>query len=189
MPEVVLFHSEYGPGPGAAHAADRLRELGHTVHVVELFDEVPEPGETPAPRDPDTLLRAAVLGVARLSGQGLVYAGIGLGAAVAQNVALADEHARGLLMLHGTSDLREDPVAETDGLPVQLHMAEPDPFETEDWLGAWYLKMRDVGAEPEVHRYHGAGHLFTDASLPDFDAEADRRAWAAIAEWLADLEE
>ncbi|MFJ6380273.1 dienelactone hydrolase family protein [Kitasatospora sp. NPDC092039] len=191
MAQIVLFHSAYGLRPAVRAAADRLRAAGHTVHTPDLFDgrtfesveEAQEFQEELGGRD--ELLRRAVTAVAPVSEGGLVYAGFSLGGAVAQNLALADEKARGLLLLHGTSDLREDAATE---IPVQLHIAEPDPFEPEDWLNAWYLRMRRAGAEVEVHRYRGAGHLFTDPELPDYDEEAAERAWAASLDFLAELD-
>ncbi|MFD5436077.1 dienelactone hydrolase family protein [Kitasatospora sp. NPDC091257] len=191
MAQIVLFHSAYGLRPAVRAAAERLRAAGHTVHTPDLFDgrtfesveEAQEFQEELGGRD--ELLRRAVTAAAPVSEGGLVYAGFSLGGAVAQNLALADEKARGLLLLHGTSDLREDAATE---IPVQLHIAEPDPFEPEDWLNAWYLRMRRAGAEVEVHRYRGAGHLFTDPELPDYDEEAAERAWAASLDFLAELD-
>ncbi|MFD8482431.1 dienelactone hydrolase family protein [Kitasatospora sp. NPDC059673] len=191
--EIVLFHSAYGLRPAVHRAADRLRDAGHTVHTPDLyqgrtFDEVEE---AMAYRDEvgnDELLRRAVTAVAPLlpAKHGLVYAGFSLGGSLAQNLALADEQARGLLLLHGTSDLREDAAT---GIAVQLHVAEPDAYESEDWLNTWYLQMTRAGADVEVHRYRGAGHLYTDADLPDYDAEADERTWAAALAFLAELDE
>lgn len=191
MAQIVLFHSAYGLRPAVHAAAERLRAAGHAVHTPDLFDgrtfesveEAQEFQEELGGRD--ELLRRAVTAAAPVSEGGLVYAGFSLGGAVAQNLALADEKARGLLLLHGTSDLREDAATE---IPVQLHIAEPDPFEPEDWLNAWYLRMRRAGAEVEVHRYRGAGHLFTDPDLPDYDEEAAERAWAASLDFLAELD-
>ncbi|GAB7183709.1 dienelactone hydrolase family protein [Kitasatospora sp. Ki12] len=190
MAQIVLFHSAYGLRPAVRAAADRLRAAGHTVHTPDLFEgrtfDSIEDGQAyqEAAGGSEEVLRRAVTAAAPLSEGGLVYAGFSLGGAVAQNLALADEKARGLLLLHGTSDLREDAVTE---IPVQLHIAEPDPFEPEDWLNAWYLRMRRAGAEVEVHRYRGAGHLFTDPELPDYDEEAAERAWAASLDFLAEL--
>ena len=75
-----------------------------------------------------------------------------------------------------------------DGLPVQLHVAEPDPFETDDWLTAWYLRMGRAGADVEVYRYAGAGHLYTDPDLPDFDEEAAEATWRVALGFLESLE-
>ncbi|MFJ8628491.1 dienelactone hydrolase family protein [Kitasatospora sp. NPDC093550] len=191
MAQIVLFHSAYGLRPAVHDAAERLRAAGHTVHAPDLFEgrtfDSIEDGQAYQEEagGSEEMLRRAVTAAAPLSEGGLVYAGFSLGGAIAQNLALADEKARGLLLLHGTSDLREDAATE---IPVQLHIAEPDPFEPEDWLNAWYLRMRRAGAEVEVHRYRGAGHLFTDPELPDYDAEAAERAWAASLDFLAELD-
>lgn len=191
MAQIVLFHSAYGLRPAVHAAAERLRGAGHTVHTPDLFDgrtfDGIEAGLAYQEElgGSDELLRRAVTAVAPLADGGLVYAGFSLGGSLAQNLALADEKARGLLLLHGTSDLRED--AATD-IPVQLHVAEPDPFETEDWLNAWYLQMRKAGADVEVHRYRGAGHLFTDAELADYDVEAAERAWAVALDFVAECD-
>ncbi len=186
---IVLFHSVYGLRPAVHEAAERLRAAGHEVLVPDLFDgfvtDDPEAARAAREgRDWDDVLRQAVTLVAPHSGRGLVYAGFSFGAAVAQDLAVGDEHTRGLLLLHGTSDVPQDAALD---FPVQLHVADPDTSEPEDWLNAWYLKMRRAGAEPEVHRYRGAGHLFTDPALEDWDAEAALRAWAAALDFLAGL--
>jgi dienelactone hydrolase len=186
---IVLFHSIYGRRPAVQAAADRLRADGHEVYVPDLYDgrtaETVEEGREVADEiGREELLRRAVAAAAPYSEQGLVYAGFSLGAALAQTLALGDSKARGLLLLHGTSDIAEDAAS---GIPVQLHVADPDPFEPDDWLNAWYLGMRKAGAEVEVHRYRGAGHLYTDPGLPDHDAEAAERTWAIALDFLRDL--
>lgn len=189
MARLVLFHSVYGLRPAVLDAAERLRGAGHEVEVPDLYDgrtadTVEEAFAIREEIGRDELLKRAVAAAAPHSPRGLVYAGFSLGGALAQNVALADSEARGLLLFHGTSDLPED--ASTD-IPVQLHVAEPDPFETEDWLNAWYLGMLRAGADVEVHRYRGAGHLFTDPGLPDWDERAADRAWSTALTFLAEL--
>jgi dienelactone hydrolase len=189
MAMILLLHSMYGLRPAVHQAADRLRAAGHDVDVPDLYDgrvvDTAEAGIAIKEEiGRDELLKRAITAAAPLSGQGLVYAGFSLGAALAQNLALADEKARGLLLMHGTSDIAED--ASSD-IPVQLHVADPDTYEPVDWLNAWYLRMRRAGADVEVFRYRGAGHLFTDPDLPDHDPEAAERAWAIALEFLADL--
>jgi dienelactone hydrolase len=184
---VVLFHSVYGLRPAVHKAADRLRAAGHEVHTPDLFDgrtagSVEEGMELKDEIGRDELLMRAVTVTAPLSERGLVYAGFSLGGSIAQNLAFADDRARALLLLHGTSDLPED--AAVDDLPVQLHVADPDAFEPHDWLNAWYLQMRRAGADVEIFRYAGAGHLFTDEDLDDHDAEAAERTWRTALEFL-----
>ena len=186
---IVLFHSTYGLRPAVQTAAARLRAAGHEVVVPDLFDGRTADNVTDGRAIKDEigqeeLLRRAVTAAAPYSERAVVYAGFSLGGAIAQNLALADERARGLLLLHGTSDIADD--AATD-IPVQLHVAEPDPFEPDDWLNAWYLRMRRAGADVEVHRYRGAGHLYTDPDLPDWDEEAAERTWSTALSFLAEL--
>ncbi|WP_443076756.1 dienelactone hydrolase family protein [Streptomyces sp. TRM 70361] len=187
---IVMFHSAFGPRPAVQAAAGLLREAGHEVHTPDLYggrtaDTVEESMRIREEIGRDELLRRAVTAAAPLSGRGVVYAGFSLGGAIAQNLALADNRARGLLLLHGTSDIPED--AAVDELPVQLHVADPDPFEPHDWLNAWYLRMRRAGADVEVHRHPGAGHLYTDPGLPDHDEEAAERTWRVALDFLAGL--
>ncbi|WP_190134309.1 dienelactone hydrolase family protein [Streptomyces longispororuber] len=187
---IVLFHSTYGLRPAVRAAADRLRAAGHQVWTPDLFDgrtfgTVEEGMAHQEVVGRDELLKRAVLAAAPYSERGLVYAGFSLGASVAQTLALGDDKARGLLLLHGTSDIAEN--AATDDLPVQLHVAEPDPFETDDWLSAWYLRMGRVGADVEIYRYAGAGHLYTDPDLDDYDAEAAETTWRTALGFLDTL--
>lgn len=187
---IILFHSTYGPRPAVRAAADRLRAAGHEVWTPDLFEgrtfETVEEGM--ALKDEigkEELLKRAVLAAAPYSERGVVYAGFSLGASIAQTLALGDHNARGLLLLHGTSDIA--PGASVDELPVQLHVAEPDPFETDDWLSAWYLQMGRAGADVEIYRYTGAGHLYTDPELPDYDEEAAEATWRVALGFLDSL--
>jgi dienelactone hydrolase len=187
---IMLFHSTYGLRPAVHAAADRLRAAGHEVQVPDLFegrtfDTVEDGMAFKEEVGKDELLRRAVLAAAPYSERGLVYAGFSFGASTAQTLALGDAKARGLLMFHGTSDIAEN--ASVDELPVQLHVADPDPFETHDWLNTWYLQMRRTGADVEIYRYPGAGHLFTDPGLPDFDRAAAELAWKVSLGFLATL--
>ncbi|MFE3515681.1 dienelactone hydrolase family protein [Streptomyces sp. NPDC059166] len=187
---IMLFHSTYGLRPAVHASADRLRAAGHEVRVPDLFEghtfETVEEGMAFQEEiGKDELLKRAVLAAAPYSDQGLVYAGFSLGASIAQTLALGDAKARGLLLLHGTSDLA--PNVTVDELPVQLHVADPDAFESGDWLNSWYLQMQRTGADVEIYRYPGAGHLYTDADLPDFDQAAADLTWKVALGFLATL--
>ncbi|MBP0460034.1 dienelactone hydrolase family protein [Streptomyces montanisoli] len=188
--EIVLFHSALGVRQAVHDAADRFRGAGHSVRVPDLFG-----GQTAGTLDEglaikdaigkDELLRRAVTAVAPHSAEGLLYAGFSLGGSIAQNLALGDENARGLLLLHGTSDIAQGATA--DDLPVQLHVADPDVFEPHDWLTAWYLGLRRAGADPEVFRYPGVGHLYTDADFEDYDEAAAEQTWRTALAFAADV--
>ncbi|WP_434404382.1 dienelactone hydrolase family protein [Streptomyces sp. NBC_01353] len=188
--DIMLFHSTYGLRPAVEAAAERLRAAGHLVHVPDLFEgrtaETVEEGMAIKEEiGKEELLKRAILAAAPYSERGLLYAGFSFGASVAQTLALGDDKARGLLLLHGTSDIAES--ASADDLPVQLHIADPDPFESHDWLTSWYLRMGKAGADVEVYRYPGAGHLYTDPELPDWDEGAAEQTWAIALAFLESL--
>ncbi|GAA3370328.1 dienelactone hydrolase family protein [Streptomyces sannanensis] len=187
---IILFHSTYGLRPAVHEAADRLRAAGHEVRTPDLFegrtfDTLEEALAFKDEIGREELLRRAILAAAPYSERGLVYAGFSLGGAIAQNLALGDEKARGLLLLHGTSDIAAN--ASVDELPVQLHVADPDVFEPHDWLNTWYLQMQRAGAEVEIHRYPGAGHVYTDSALPDYDEAAAEQTWKTALAFLDSL--
>ncbi|MGW6458469.1 dienelactone hydrolase family protein [Streptomyces sp. NPDC055078] len=188
--DIMLFHSVYGLRPAVRSAAGRLERAGHQVWTPDLFDgrtfDTADEGMTFKDElGQDELLKRAITAAAPHSGRGLVYAGFSLGAAFAQTLAFGDEKSRGLLLLHGTADIPENPAV--GELPVQLHVADPDPYEPHDWLTAWYLGMGRVGADAEVYRYPGAGHIFTDPELPDYDEEAAESAWRVSLGFLETL--
>jgi dienelactone hydrolase len=57
-----------------------------------------------------------------------------------------------------------------DGVPVQVHGKEADPFFVEDREAAQALvDSTDVA---ELFLYPGEEHLFADSSLPSYDPEA-----------------
>ena len=179
MAHVALFHSVYGRRPAVLTAADRFRAAGHTVIAPDLYA-----GKLAATVDegfalcaqvgwPAVVLRARQA-LARLPPQS-VLAGLSMGASVA--AALLDERPEtaGLLLLHNTGGGNGDQVR--PGLPVQLHIADPDTYQPPAEVTAWERDMTDAGAAVQVFRYPAAGHLFTDPGTPDYDARAAALAW------------
>jgi dienelactone hydrolase len=177
MAEVVLFHSILGLRPAEAAWAERLR-AAHTLATPDLYAGATaasyEEGE--ALRDRvgwETVVARAQAAVAPLP-RGTVLAGVSMGAGVVGEVWPGRPETAGVLLLHGPCEVPADP---RPGLPVQAHLAEPEPFDDEGFLADWAEGMRAAGLAFELHRYPGAGHYFTDAMLPDYDAAA-----AALAE-------
>jgi dienelactone hydrolase len=180
MAEVVLFHHVQGLTDGVRAFAEALRSGGHTVHTPDLFD-----GERPATID-DGVAHARGLGDELISGrasqavadlpQGLVYAGFSLGAGTAQQFAQTRPGARGALLYEAcipiTGDWAFGPWP--DGVPVQIHGMDKDPFfGLEGDIDAARELVEKVGSElAELFVYPGDRHLFTDSSLPSYDAEA-----------------
>ncbi|MEU4593621.1 dienelactone hydrolase family protein [Micromonospora aurantiaca (nom. illeg.)] len=180
MAEIVLFHHIQGLTDGVRALAGSLRSGGHTVHAPDLFD-----GERPATISDgaalikriggDVLDRRADALVAGLPA-GLVYAGVSWGAAIAQRLAQTRAGARAALLYEAclpvTGEWAIGPWP--DGVAVQVHGMEQDPFfGLEGDVDAARELVSIVGPERgELYVYPGDRHLFTDSSLPSYDAEA-----------------
>ena len=180
MAEIVLFHHIQGLTGGVRALADSLRSGGHTVHVPDFFD-----GERPATISDgaalikriggDVLDQRADAVVADLPAD-LVHAGVSWGAAIAQRLAQTRAGARAALLYEAclpvTGEWAIGPWP--DGVAVQVHGMEQDPFfGLEGDVDAARELVSIVGPERgELYVYPGDRHLFTDSSLPSYDAEA-----------------
>jgi dienelactone hydrolase len=180
MAEVVLFHHVQGVTDGVRAFADQLRSGGHLVHTPDLFD-----GERAATIDDgialaqrigdDAIGERADQAVAGLP-DGLVYAGFSLGVVSAQRLAQTRPGARGALLYESclpiTGEWAIGPWPA--GVPVQIHGMDKDPFfALEGDIDAARELVETVGPElAELFVYPGDRHLFTDSSLPSYDADA-----------------
>lgn len=188
MATVLLCHSVLGLRAPERGAADRLRAAGHAVLTPDLY----------AGRTADTIeagfgLRDAVgwdVMVARAAAAAedlpaeTVLAGFSMGAAVAAALWPERPATSGLLLLHGLVALPDNA---RPGLPVQLHLAEPDPWEDEDFVAEWTADARGAGLALEIFRYPGVGHLFADAALPGYDEAAAEAMWDRVLGFLGGL--
>jgi dienelactone hydrolase len=180
MAEVVLFHHVQGLTDGVRAFAAELRAGGHTVHTPDLFD-----GERPATIDDGVAYLQSVgdkvlddradRAVAGLP-DGLVFAGFSWGAATAQRFAQTRPGAGGALLYEAcipiTGEWAFGPWP--NGVAVQIHGMDKDPFfGLEGDIDAARELVATVGPErAELFVYPGDRHLFTDSSLPSYDAAA-----------------
>ncbi len=180
MAEVVLFHHVQGLTDGVLAFAGQLRAGGHTVHTPDLFG-----GQRPATVE-DGISLAGSIGdevIAGRAGQAiaglpasLVYAGFSFGAGLAQRLAQTRPGARGALLYEGCLPVSGEWAVGPwpDGLPVQIHGMDQDPFfALEGDIDAARDLVEKAGPErAELFVYPGDRHLFTDSSLPSYDAGA-----------------
>ena len=180
MAEVVLFHHVQGLTDGVRAFAEELRAGGHTVHTPDLFD-----GERPATIDDgialvqgidDEVLSERISRAMAGLPEGLVYAGFSFGVAIAQRLAQTKPGARGALLYESCLPLTGEWAIGPwpDGVPVQIHGMDQDPFfALEGDLDAARELVATVGPGlAELFVYPGDRHLFTDSSLPSYDADA-----------------
>lgn len=185
MAAILLIHSVRGLREVERAAAGRLRAAGHHVVTPDLFDgETADSVEAGVAIEerlwPEPLLGRAAAAADTL-GPEAVLAGFSMGASVAAELWATRPGAAGILLLHGLGAV---PAAARPGTPVEAHLADPDAFAPEDEIAAWRAAAESAGLAPAIHRYPGAGHLFTDPTIPDHDAEAAALLWRRATTFL-----
>jgi dienelactone hydrolase len=176
MAEVVLYHHSQGLTEGVKAFADELRRAGHTVHLPDLYD-----GNTFETLDEGmAYARTTGFGVVNERGiraadelpEAIVYAGFSLGVMAAQQLAQTRPGAKGALFFYSCLPVEEFGTW-PDGVPVQIHGMDEDPFFTEE--GGDLDAARALVAstdQAELFLYPGKEHLFADSSLPGYDEAA-----------------
>ncbi|MFL6111537.1 MAG: dienelactone hydrolase family protein [Catenulispora sp.] len=178
MADIVLFHSVFGLRPVEIAAADRLRAAGHRVLAPDLYAGLSAVTIADGFALADRIGWATITGRARdavreLPG-GAVLAGISMGASVVEALLPTRRQTAGVLVWHGLAEIT---TTVRPGLPVQVHIADPDEYFPADRVAAFHKVARGAGAAVEVFTYPGAGHFYTDATLPDHDGPASDLTW------------
>ncbi len=180
MAEVVLFHHVQGLTEGVRAFAEALRAGGHTVHTPDLYDgkqlSTVEDGLAHARELGDEVLEERTRQALEELPEGLVYAGVSFGVGTAQRLAQTRPGARGALLYEACLPVSGEWAVGPwpEGLPVQVHGMDRDPFfGLEGDLDAARELVATAGPETaELFVYPGDRHLFTDSSLPSYDADA-----------------
>jgi len=189
MAEVLLFHHAQGQTPGFLAFTDELRAAGHTVHAPDLYDgkTFPSIDEGVAYAKEvgfDTILERGRLAAESLPSE-LVYAGFSLGVMPAQLLAQTRPGAQGAMLFSAAIPASEFGGPWPEGVPLQIHMMEDDPWAEEDLPAARELE-ETAGAE--LFLYPGDQHLFADDSLPDYDEAAATLLKQRVREFLDKVE-
>ncbi|MGX9296946.1 dienelactone hydrolase family protein [Tsukamurella paurometabola] len=189
MSTVALFHSVLGVREGVRDAAARLRAAGHVVHVVDqydgrVFESYDEASAHVEGIGFPALMASALAAVAGLP-EDLVVMGFSNGGGMATYVAGNRPVARAVLC---SGALPLDMIGQDhwpQGVPAQLHYALDDPFRQPGSVESVLRSVGEAGAIGEFLQYPGAGHLFTDPSLPaEFDGAATEAFWTAVLRFI-----
>jgi len=172
MTEVVLYHHVQGLTKGVRSFADELRQAGHTVYTPDLFDgrtfDTIDEGMAFAREAGFGALAERAVADAQRTNPEAVYAGFSFGVMVAQQLAQTRPGALGALLMYSCLPVSEFGDAWPEGVPVQVHGKDEDPFFAEDLEAAQALV--DSTDRAELFLYPGAEHLFADSSLGSYDA-------------------
>jgi dienelactone hydrolase len=176
MAEVLLFHHAQGQTTGFLAFADELRRAGHTVHAPDLYD-----GRTFDSLD-EGVAHAGEIGFGEIIERGvraadglpgeLVYAGFSLGVLPAQKLAQTRAGARGALLFHSCVSTAQFASSWPADVPVQVHAMAADPWFVDEGDLEAARALVESAAHAELFLYPGDQHLFADAGLPSYDANA-----------------
>jgi dienelactone hydrolase len=190
MTEVVLYHHVQGLTDGIRSFGDELRKAGHIVHTPDLFDgrtfDTIEAGMGFARETGFSALVQRGVTAAEAIGRPAVYAGFSFGVMVAQQLAQTLSDARGALLFSAALPASEFGGSWPQGVPLQIHMMEEDEFAVEDLPAA--RELVQIADSAQLFVYPGAGHLFADNSLPDYDETATELLKGHVLTLLADLD-
>ena len=196
MSEILLFHHALGLTAGVLEIAARLRSAGHTVHAPDLFDgrvfDSIEEGVGYAEEIGFGTLIERGASIAAGLPTDLVYAGISLGVLPAQQLAQTRPGAKGALFFESCVPVSEFGDGWPAGLPVQIHGMDADPFfagEGDIDSARALVAIAGESARAELFVYSGDQHLFSDNTLPSFDAGATETLLERVYGFLADLAE
>lgn len=191
MAEIVLFHHAQGLTEGVKAFADELRQAGHTVHTPDVYE-----GNTFATLDEGigyakktgfgVLLERGVEAAQSLP-ESIVYAGFSLGVMPAQQLTQTSPGAVGALFFDSCLPVEEFGTW-PDGVPVQVHGMDQDPWFAEEGGDLDAAKALVAAVDTaELFLYPGKEHLFADSSLPGYDEGAAKLLMQRTLDFLSKL--
>ena len=114
-----------------------------------------------------------------------MYAGFSLGVLPAQQLAQTRAGAQGALLFHSCITVSEFSPSWPDGVPVQVHAMDADPFFVGDGdIDAARDLVADI-QNAELFLYPGEQHLFADSSLSTYDPDATALLMRRVLDFLA----
>jgi dienelactone hydrolase len=191
MPTILLFHHVQGLTSGVTTIADTLRAAGHTVHVPDLLD-----GKTFAPISEGiayvksigfgTVITRGRAAAAAVPGP-IVTIGMSLGVLPAQAIAQTRGDVLGAVLLHGAVTAAEFSRVWPAQVPVQVHAMDADPEFVDSGDIDAAMELVGQSANGDLFLYPGKGHLFTDNSVADYDAEQAALVMSRVLAFLDEI--
>jgi len=204
-PSVLLFPTIMGRSALELGFARRLAGLGYTVMVADLYGKVGLPREQ-CREEMNALLadRAflqdrllAVLDTFRaqpeVDGSRVAAIGYCFGGLCALDLARTGVEVRGVASFHGLFT----PPGNRDGTPIRAKVLAlhgwDDPMAPPASVEPLAAELTRAGADWQIHAYGNTMHGFTNPGADDpergiqYNQAADRRSWAALEDFLAEV--
>lgn len=205
-PVVLIAHAWGGRSEFEESKARALAELGYVGAAIDVYgvgrrgrskeENAALMGE--ATRDP-SLLRArlqgaleAVRGVPGVDESRAGVIGFCFGGLCALLMARMGLPLRGAVSFHGLLKIGDSLETRPVARMLVCH-GQDDPMAPPEDVGRFATEMQRIGGDWELHAYPGVVHAFTNPAAQDpafgtvYDAEADRRSWAAMRRFLGEV--
>lgn len=207
-PGLLVAHNWLGVTDETKSKADQMAQLGYVVFALDIYGKGIRPkgpeeaGQVAGAFKKDrVMLRARMQqGLATLLKQpnvdkkNVAVLGYCFGGTAAIELARAGADLKGVVSFHGGLD---DPKPDDDkrikAKVLALHGAD-DPYVQAADVAAFETGLRNAKVDWELVKYGGAVHSFTDKSAGNdnskgaaYNADADRRSWQAMQDFLKEI--
>ncbi|HEX7261305.1 MAG TPA: dienelactone hydrolase family protein [Luteolibacter sp.] len=208
-PAVLVIHQWTGLGDHEKRSSRQLAELGYNVFAADIYGkgirpQPPEAGKEAGKYKGDRALYRARLTSAldwlkadeRTDGKKIAAIGYCFGGAGVLELARSGADIAGVVSFHGSLDAAAGMTAEAGKIPAKvlvLHGAD-DPFAPAEQVAALQKELTAAKADWQFILYGGAVHSFTQKTAGNdnskgaaYNEAADRRSWAAMQAFFAEL--
>jgi dienelactone hydrolase len=205
-PGVLVCHEWWGLNDYIRGRARQLAQLGYVAFALDMFGS----GQTAKDHheagklmnalmtNPDAMgrVRAAVDVIAKqpqCDANQLAAIGYCMGGAMALQMPFAGLPVKGVASFHAVLGPATPANPQPTTAKILVSTGADDPMATHEQVGAFIDAMRKANADYQVVIYGGVRHAFTNPDadkkgLPPlkYDANADRRSWQALENFLGE---
>jgi len=207
-PGVLVVHQWMGLTDYERHRAEMLARLGYVAFCADIYGKGVRPKNTAEAgaqagkyKGDRQLLRARVnAGLDTLRQQPLVdtkhIAAIGycFGGTTVLELARSGANIAGVVSFHGGLDAPDPNDGKNIKCKVLICHGADDPFSSPQDIAALESEMRNGGVDWQLIKYGGAVHSFTQPNAGNdnskgaaYNEKADKRSWAAMKEFFAEI--
>jgi dienelactone hydrolase len=204
-PGVLIVHTALGRGVYETEVAEALARQGYAAFAADLYGQGILPGGVDdgierARRviaDPEQKATHASLAALRrhpaVDPARIAAMGYCLGGKIVLDLARAGASVAGVISLHGGLNPAPWPSVTPIKPKVLVLHGWDDPYAPPEHVTALAKELTAAGADWQIHAYGQTGHAFTNRHEPHTDvgvaysADADRRSWKTICDFLGEL--
>jgi len=200
-PGVLVVHEWWGHNAHARRAAERLARAGYVAFALDMFGKgkvTTHPAEAQAfvaeaTKDPAVMearfaaARAQLEQDAHVDRHRIAAIGYCFGGAVVLGRALAGDDLAAVATFHGALGYAHPTGKDAIKARILVMTGTDDPMVPAAQVATFEKEMKAAGARFRIIRYPGARHSFTNPDADKvgmselaYNAEADRKSWAAM---------